>query len=81
MFLTTVKHLSASEINSTTSIGLLVALLFYLFSHKLIKKIGNVNSIKLGTFLILLAAILFTFSTKYIFFCDCGDIIWSKLCI
>lgn len=68
LFLTTVKGLTPSEINSTAMIGVFVSLFFYLQSYKIIKKIGNLNSIKLGTLLILISSILFTFSTKYIFF-------------
>ena len=68
LFLTEVKGLTASEINLTTTVGVLVALVFYLLSHKIIKRIGNINSIKLGTFLILIAAILFTVSNNLILF-------------
>lgn len=68
LFLTQVKGLSSSEINFMVTIGTLVALFFYLFSHKIIKKIGNLTSIKLGTLLILIASILFTISKHLIFF-------------
>ena len=68
LFLTTVKGLTSSEINFITTIGVLIALVFYLISHKIIYKIGNLYSIRLGTFLMLIAAILFTFSTNIIFF-------------
>ncbi len=70
LFLTQVKGLTSSEINFMTTMGVLISLFFYLFSHKIIKKIGNLNSIKLGTLLILIASILFTFSkhiTLFIF--------------
>lgn len=68
LFLTTVKGLTTSEINFMTTIGVLVALVFYLLSHKIINKIGNLYSIKLGTLLLLISALLFTFSTNLIFF-------------
>ncbi len=68
LFLTTFKRLTSSEINFMTTIGVLVSLIFYLFSHKIIKKIGNIHSIRLGTFLLLISAILFTISNHLIFF-------------
>ena len=69
LFLTSVKGLTSSEINLITTIGVLVALVFYLLSHKIINKIGNIYSIRLGTLLLLLSAVLFTVSTNLIFFC------------
>lgn len=68
LFLTSVKGLTSSEINFITTIGVLVALIFYLLSHKIINKIGNIYSIRLGTLLLLFSAVLFTFSTNLIFF-------------
>ena len=68
LFLTSVKGLTSYEINFITTIGVLVSLLFYLLSHKIINKIGNLYSIRIGTFLSLISAILFTFSTDLIFF-------------
>lgn len=68
LFLTNVKGLTSSEINFITTIGVLVALVFYLLSHKIINKIGNLWSIRLGTLSLLISAILFTFSTNLIFF-------------
>lgn len=68
LFLTEIKGLTSSEINLTATIGTLISLFFYLFAHKAIKKIGNLNSIKLGTFLILIASLLFTFSKTIPFF-------------
>ena len=68
LFLTSVKGLTSSEINFITTIGVLVSLVFYLLSHKIINKIGNLYSIRIGTFLSLISAILFTFSTDFIFF-------------
>lgn len=68
LFLTNVKGLTSSEINFITTIGVLVALVFYLLSHKIINKIGNLYSIRLGTLLLLVSAILFTVSTNLIFF-------------
>ena len=68
LFLTNVKELTSSEINFITTIGVLVALVFYILSHKIINKIGNIYSIRLGTFFSLISAILFTVSTNLAFF-------------
>ncbi len=68
LFLTNVKGLTPSEINFIVTIGVLVALIFYLLSSKIINKIGNIYSIRLGTFFLLISAVLFTVSTNLIFF-------------
>ena len=68
LFLTTIKGLTSSEINLITTIGVLVTLVFCLISHKIINKIGNLFSIKLGTFLMLASDSLFTFSDNIILF-------------
>lgn len=65
IFLTTVKKFTAAQISSLTTIGILFSILFYPFIFKIIKKIGNINSIKLGTLLLLTSAILITFSKSY----------------
>ncbi len=67
LFLTEVKELNASEINFIFMLGNLVALPVYLFAHRIIKKIGNVTSVRIGTFLMLLAPIFITFSTNIVF--------------
>ena len=67
IFLTTVKGFNAAQISSFTTIGTLVSILLYSIIFKIIKKIGNIRSIKLGTILLLCSAILLTFSNKYIF--------------
>lgn len=68
LFLTSVKGLTSSEINFITTIGVLVSLVFYLLSHKIINKIGDLYSIRIGAYLSLISAILFTISTNLIFF-------------
>lgn len=65
LFLTTVKHLSGSQINLMTSISTIVAIIVQIYSIKIIRKIGNINSIKLGTLMLLMASILLTFSKSY----------------
>lgn len=68
LFLTEVKGLTSYEINFITTTSVLVSLICYLFSYKIIKKIGNLNSIRLGTFLILVSTLLFTFGTNIVYF-------------
>jgi hypothetical protein len=68
LFLTTVKHLSASQINSLGAIGTAVGLIFQLFLIKIVRKIGNLNSVRLGTILLFLSVLLNTISSKYIGF-------------
>ena len=65
LFLTVVKHLNASQINTINFVGTLVAIVIQLFSIKFIRKIGNINSVKLGTIMLFLAALIFTVSTRY----------------
>lgn len=65
LFLTTVKHLTASNINLMISIGMLVSILSNFFILKIIKKIGNIYSIRLGVFLLLIACLLITFSNSF----------------
>lgn len=65
IFLTTVKGFSAAQISSLTTIGNLVTILLYPIAFKIIKKIGNIKSIKLGTLLLLCSSLLITFSNKY----------------
>lgn len=67
LFLSTVKNLSAFEINLLTTISTIFSIILYIFSYKIIKKIGNLKSVRLANLLLLLAALLLTFSTKYIF--------------
>lgn len=68
LFLTTVKHLSASDINSLGAIGTAIGIIFQIFLIKIVRKIGNLNSVRLGTILLFLSVLLNTISTKYIGF-------------
>lgn len=65
LFLTTVKHLSGSQINLMTSISTIIAIIVQIYSIKIIRKIGNINSIKLGTLMLLIASIILTISESY----------------
>ena len=65
LFLTTVKNLSAAEINSIDTIGTAVGIAFQFFLIKIVRKIGNIKSVRLGTTLLFLSVVLNTFSTAY----------------
>ena len=66
LFLTLVKNLNASQISALTTIGLLICILSQKIIEKIAKKIGNVNSIRLGCFLLLASAIILTFGNSFI---------------
>lgn len=65
LFLAVVKKFNASEIVSLTSISLIVVIFLQMPLLKIIKKIGNTNSVRLGAFLLLLSSILLTFGGNY----------------
>ena len=66
LFLTLVKGLNASQISAITMIGLLVCILAQKIVVYTTKKIGNANSIRLGTFMLLLSSIIVTFGNSFI---------------
>lgn len=66
LYLSLVKNLDASQISVMTTIGLLICIVSKKLIEKLSKKIGNVNSIKLGCFLLLLSSIILTFGKSFI---------------
>lgn len=68
LFLTTVKNLSASQINSIDAISTIVGIIFQIILVKIVRKIGNLNSVKLGVTLLFVSVLLNTISTNYIGF-------------
>lgn len=66
LFLTLVKGLNASQISAITMIGLIVCILAQKITVKITNKIGNANSIKLGTFMLFLASLILTFGKSFI---------------
>ena len=68
LFLTAVKGLNPSQINSIDAIGTGIGILFQFGLIKIVRKIGNVNSVRLGTVLLFLSVLLNIFCTKYIGF-------------
>ena len=68
LFFTYVKGLTASQITFLTTISVLINVIFQIPLINVIKKIGNLNSVRLGAILLFMSSILITFGTKYITF-------------
>lgn len=66
LFLTVVKGFTASQIVSLTSISLISCILLQVPLLKMIQKIGNTKSVKMGSMLLLISSILLTFGRNYI---------------
>ena len=66
MFFSIVKKYSDAQINFFIAFAMLSIIVFQHINLKIIKKIGNVKSIKLGMWILLLSAIIITFSNNYI---------------
>ena len=66
LFLTVVKKFTASQIVSLTSISMIINILLQVPLLKIIHKIGNTKSVRLGSFLLLISSLLLTFGRNYI---------------
>lgn len=66
LFLTVVKNFNASQIVSLTTLSMITCIILQVPLLKIIKKIGNTNSVKLGTLFLLISSILLTFGRGYI---------------
>lgn len=66
LFLTTVKHLSAAQINSIEAISTGVGIVFRFFLIKIVRKMGNLKAVRLGTIILFFSVTLNTFATTYI---------------
>lgn len=66
LFLTVVKNFNASQIVSLTTVSLVTCILLQPLLLKIIKKIGNTNSVRLGALVLLIASLLLTFGKKYV---------------
>lgn len=66
LFLTVVKHFSASQITLLTSVSLITCILLQVPLLKIIRKIGNTKSVILGSFLLLISSLLLTFGKSYL---------------
>lgn len=65
LFLTVVKGLSAADISLLNSISIITGIILQIPLLKIIKKIGNYNSMRLGTFLLFLSALFITFGSSF----------------
>lgn len=66
LFLTVVKNFNTSQIVSLTTVSLITCILLQVPLLKIIKKIGNTNSVKMGSLLLLVSSLLLTFGENYI---------------
>ena len=58
LFLTLVKGLNASQITAMTMIALITCIVFQKVILTIVKKIGNVNSLRLVAMMLLIASVL-----------------------
>ena len=66
LFLTVVKNFNASQIVSLTTVSLITCIALQVPLLNIIKKIGNTNSVRLGSMLLLISSLLLTFGQNYI---------------
>ncbi len=66
LFLTVVKNFNASQIVSLTTVSLITCIALQVPLLKIIKKIGNTKSVRLGSLLLLISSSLLTFGQNYI---------------
>lgn len=66
LFLTVVKNFNASQIVSLTTVSLITCIALQVPLLKIIKKIGNTKSVRLGSMLLLVSSLLLTFGQNYI---------------
>ena len=66
LFLTVAKNFNASQIVSLTTVSLITCIALQVSLLKIIKKIGNTNSVRLGSVLLLISSLLLTFGQNYI---------------
>ena len=69
LFLTITKGLNASQIQFITMISMIVGILSRKVLLNISKKIGNIKSLRLGSFLLLISAVILTFSNQFPIIC------------
>lgn len=69
LFLTITKGLNASQIQFMIMLSMLVGILSRKLLLNISEKIGNLNSLKLGSFLLLMSAIILTISNQFLIIC------------
>lgn len=65
LFFTVVKGFSASQITFLTTVSNVFYILLQIPALKIIQKIGNIRSIRIGTIMLLCSSILITFGNSY----------------
>ena len=65
MFLSLTKGFSDYQINFFTTFSIVSILIFQPINIRIIKKIGNINSIRLGVIILFLASLIITFSNNF----------------
>ncbi len=76
LFLTTVKHITASQISSFITASCLSYILLQRPFLKITKKIGNAMAVRIGTIILLLASIIITFAQSY-YVMMCGQVLYT----
>ena len=76
LFLTTVKNLTASQISLLSAVAVLSSIALQGMAFKIIKKTGNIFSVRIGLILLLVAATVITFSNN-IFLIAIGQIFYQ----
>lgn len=66
IFLTTVKHFSASQVSMLTAISVFATIIFQNIVLKIIKKIGNLKSVRLGLIMLFIASLIITFGKSFV---------------
>ena len=66
LFLTLVKGLNASQIVSLTTISVTTCIILQFYILRIIKKVGNTNSVRIGAFLLLTSSVTLTFGNSYL---------------
>ena len=69
LFLTITKGLNASQIQFITMLSMIVGILSRKVLLNISNKIGNIKSLRLGSFLLLISAIILTFSNQFPIIC------------
>ena len=66
LFLTLVKGLNASQITAMTMVALIICIVFQKIILAIVKKVGNVNSLRLGAMMLIISSLLLTFGKTFI---------------
>lgn len=68
IWLTEIKNFSYSQVNLLTTISCFFSIILQMPMLKIVNRIGNANSLRLGSFLLLISNILLTFGKSFLSF-------------